>query len=101
MAYFERPEVSADPRCLNARAYIYAVAPEKLEMDPAKLNLFGPIRQDLSSALHLFKKSAGLGSINAKYNLGSLYLSGKKLASLDDPIEFSYSKAYEYFKEAA
>lgn len=69
-----------DARALNAKGYIYFMAPKIFEQDPVKLNLFGSIKQDLKSAFTFFKKSAQNGSINAKFNLGSLYLSGETFA---------------------
>ncbi len=42
----------------------------------------------------MFEKASVYSNLNAKYNLGVIYL---------DPTysEFSYARAYEYFKQAA
>ena len=94
-----------DSRAINALGYIYFHAPTTFEQDPAKVNLFGSVKQDMRQAYKHFKKAAGQGSINAKFNLGSLYLSGEKitLPKTEDgtSLEFSFSKAYEWFKQAA
>jgi len=94
-----------DPRALNARGYIYYHAPDLFETDPALLNLFGKVRKDLQKALVCFKKAAHYGSLNAKYNMGALYLTGDVItlprAESNENVEFSYSSAYEYFRKAA
>jgi len=91
-----------DPRALNACGYIYYHAPDVFETDPAQLHIFGKVRKDLQKALRSFKKAAHFGSVNARYNLGALYLSGDTItlskSESDDKVEFSYSSAYEHFR---
>jgi TPR repeat protein len=52
-----------------------------------------------------FKKAAHNGSIDAQYNLGSLFLSGSSIklpkSESEEIIDFSFSKAYDHFKAAA
>ena len=64
--------------------------------------MFGKIRRDLQKTFKSFKQAAHHGSVNAKYNLGALYLSGETIklpkSESDDKIEFSYSQSYDYFK---
>jgi TPR repeat protein len=59
----------------------------------------------LQKAYISFKKAAHNGSIDAKYNMGSLYLSGETIklpkSESSEKVEFSFSQAYEYFKQAA
>jgi len=66
------------------------------------LNLFGKIRKDLQKALISFRKAAHYGSINAKYNLGALYLTGDTItlpkSESNEKVEFSFSSAYEHFR---
>ena len=97
--------MAKDPRALNAAGYIYYHAPDIFETDPAQLNIFGKVRRDLKKALISFKKAAHYGSVNAKYNLGTLYLSGDTIAlpksEANDRVEFSYSSAYDHFRQAA
>lgn len=69
-----------NPRALNAKGYIYFHAPDNFEKDPAQLNLFGSIRKDLKQAYINFKKAAHNGSIDAHYNIGSLFLSGERIS---------------------
>lgn len=85
-----------DPRALNAVGYIYFHAPEVFEKDTNKLRLFGTIRKDLKEAFKKFKAAAHYGSSNAKFNLGSMYLTGDKFTIVnkkdkDEEIEFSFS----------
>jgi len=98
---FEKPGMEKDPRALNAIGYIYHSAPEVFDKDSAKLNLFRGIRKDGQKALKSFKAAARYGSVNAKYNIGSLYLSGDVINDPEDKVEFSFSSAYEYFRQAA
>lgn len=97
--------MAKDPRALNAAGYIYYHAPDIFETDPAQLAVFGRVRRDLKKALISFKKAAHHGSVNAKYNLGALYLSGDTIAlpksEANDRVEFSYSSAYDHFRQAA
>lgn len=64
------------------------------ENDPVKLSTFGKIRRDQKKARKYFDQSAQSGNLNAKYNLGVLWM------DIDSP-EFSYSKAYDNFKYSA
>ena len=85
-----------DPRALNAVGYIYFHAPEVFEKDSTKLRLFGTIRKDLKEAFKKFKAASHYGSSNAKFNLGSMYLTGDKFTikhktEQDEVIEFSFS----------
>lgn len=102
VSFFKRSELEKDPRALNALGYIYFSAPKTFEQDPVKLNQFGKLRQDLKQAYIYFKKAVQYGSINAKFNIGSLYLSGETFAlpkSEDKAtLDFSFSKAYDWFK---
>ena len=68
-----------DPRALNAAGYIYFYAPEALTLDKSLTNLFGGIQRDKKKAYKSFRTAARLGSVNAKYNLGALYISGEKI----------------------
>ena len=95
-----------DPRALNAVGYIYFHAPEVFEKDTNRLRLFGTIRKDLKEAFKKFKAAAHYGSSNAKFNLGSMYLTGDKFTIInksdkDEVIEFSFSQAYDWFRQAA
>ena len=78
--YFNQPGMEKNPRALNAKGYIYFHAPDNFERDPAQLNLFGSIRKDLKQAYINFKKAAHNGSIDAHYNIGSLFLSGERIS---------------------
>ena len=84
-----------NPRALNAIGYIYYHAPDVFDSDQAKLNIFGSIRKDLQKAYISFKKAAHNGSIDAKYNLGSLYLQGETIklpkSESSEKVEFSFS----------
>jgi len=68
------------------------------ENDPAKLYMYGSIKQDLKEAYSYLKKAANLGSINAKFNLGSLHLLGETISlpksAAESKLHFSFSKAY-------
>ena len=56
------------------------------------MNLFGSIRKDTAKAFKNFKKAAGFGSVNAKYNLGSIYLSDINLKIDDETnVQFSFT----------
>jgi TPR repeat protein len=103
LEFFESKGMEKDPRALNAIGYIYYVAPNVFEKDPALLNFFGNIRKDLQKAYASFKKAAHYGSINAKYNIGSLYLTGETIpkSSVGEKVEFSFTQAYDYFRQAA
>ena len=79
-----------DHKALNAIGYIFYTAPEIFDKDMAKLNLFGSIRKDVAKAFKSFKKAAGYGSVNAKYNLGSIYLSDANL-QIDDETKVQFS----------
>ena len=52
-----------------------------------------------------FKKAVHNGSIDAHYNIGSLFLSGARIelpsSEAGEAVEFSFSKAYDHFKTAA
>ena len=102
LAYFEMPVMEKDSRALNAAGYIYFYAPDALDKDQAMLNLFGSIRRDKKKAYKNFRASSKYGSINAKYNLGALYLAGEKInegaRDEDDRVSLSFSKAYEWFR---
>lgn len=97
--------MAGNAKALNAKGYILFNAPEAMEQDPAKLQLFGSIRRDLKAAFADFKASANKGYVNAKFNLGALYLSGLEFnlpkSESDKKLQFSFSKAYQYFMEAA
>ena len=54
-----------------------------------------------AKAVANFRKAARFGSINAKFNLGILYLSQEKLVIPGEEIYFSFSEAYQLFREAA
>lgn len=102
LSYFEMPVMEKDPRALNAVGYIYFYAPDTFDKDTALLNLFGNIRRDKKKAYKSFKAAAKYGSINAKYNLGALFLTGEKInegaQDKDDRVELSFSRAYEWFR---
>jgi len=103
-SYFTNPGLKRDPRALNALGYIYASAPHFLDKDPSRLSAFGDIHQDLSKAHQYFLEASQVGSLNAKFNLGNLYLregSFKINSKTEGKVEFSYSKAYDYFRTAA
>ena len=105
LEYFQKPVMVKDPRALNAIGYIYYHAPGVFEKDPAIMAAFGSIRQNLGQAYLHFKKAAHQGSTNAKYNLGSLYLTNVTItppkSEGGEKIDFSFSSAYEYFRQAA
>jgi len=90
-----------DSRAINAIGYIYFKAPDYLEKDPALLNTYGTIRRDLKKAKEMFDKSAAKGNVNAMYNLGCFYLSKKPMPASLKNISFSFSEAYDHFKQAA
>ena len=91
LEYFEKPGMEKDPRALNAIGYIYHQAPEIFDKDLAKLNLFGNVRKDNVKAFKNFKAAASQGSVNAKYNIGSHFLSDIDIKIDDEKIEFSFS----------
>lgn len=78
LEYFEMPPMVKDPRALNAIGYIYFHAPGAFEQDPVSLAAFGAIKQNLKSAYLNFKKASNYGSVNAKYNMGALFLTGEE-----------------------
>ena len=75
LSYFEDASQLKDPRAYNALGYIYWNAPETIERDGTKRMRFGSINRDATKAYQMFAKSSGMGNVNAKYNLGSMYLS--------------------------
>jgi TPR repeat protein len=92
ISYFE--VVSSDPQSLNALGVISYGAPDVFESDPVRLHGYGKIRRDVKKARKYFEQAASGGNLNAKFNLGVLWM---------DPSsdQFSYSKAYDSFKFAA
>ena len=84
-----------DPRALNALGVIYYIAPEIFETDPVRLSGFAGIKRDVKKALRLLNLSAEKGNVQAFYNLGAIHLDE------DNKEMFSFSKAYDKFKEAA
>lgn len=105
LKYFEHPSMVKDPRALNAIGYINFHAPSTFESDPVLLAAFGSIKQNVKSAYSNFKKAAHHGSVNARYNLGSMYLTGEKFeapkSDKKEIVEFSFSQAYDHFRQAA
>lgn len=103
--YFDRPELKNNPKAMNAKGFIFLHAPDMMEQDPVKLKIFGPVRQDLKAAYANFKKAANKDYANAKFNLGTMHLSGLSFnlpkGEADAKLEFSFSKAYKHFMEAA
>lgn len=103
--YFSHPVMKGNAKALNAKGFIHFNAPEAMDQDPAKLRLYGSLRRDLKAAYADFKASASKGYINAKFNLGALYLSGLEFnlpkSESDKKLQFSFSKAYQHFMEAA
>jgi TPR repeat protein len=79
---------------MNALGVIYQSAPDVFEKDPIRLSGYGKIRSDKKKARTYFDNASQAGNLNAKYNLGVLWM------DVESP-EFSYSKAYDSFKYAA
>ena len=75
LAHFEITK--NDSRAINAIGYIYFKAPDYFEQDPAILSRFGNIKKDLKKARDNFQKAAGLGNLNALYNMGCFHLSSQ------------------------
>lgn len=63
-----------DYHAQNALGVIYYEAPDIFDQDPVRKNAYGAIRRDLSKARKHFEKAANGGNLNAKYNLGVLWL---------------------------
>jgi TPR repeat protein len=96
-----------ETRSYNALGYIYYTAPDYFETDPVAISKYGAIRRDYAKAKSYFIKSAALGSPNALYNLGSMQLNAQfvkdntKKKGKDTDSVFSFTKAYDYFRQAA
>lgn len=93
LKHFEISKNKSDS--LNALGYIYFKAPDYFETDPVEIRKYGNVKKDMKKAKEYLSKAIKQGSLNALYNMGCYYLSGY------GNLTFSFTEAYDYFKQAA
>lgn len=84
-----------DGRAMNALGVIYYIAPDPFEVDPAKLLGFKSVRRDRKKSKFLLDKAVEKNNVQAHFNLGAIRLDETNKDT------FSFSKAYDHFKNAA